>query len=133
MKKTLLGLTVLALASTAAADQVGIYFTGLQYQTDNNDRFSVGLNGSLYGAYDKLIPLAGDFSVVAPYYGYGVGAGFGSGNINVRPNVLAGLNLNIIPRFTPYAEISAGPSIYFGSTSGVDISIGTRIGVNYRF
>lgn len=160
MKKTLLLVSALTLASTAAADQVGVFIAGAQYQQDNGLRYGLGLpaagffNGggalSLNGDVSYLIPLASNAGdAFAPYYGFGLGLGFaiGGGNgvsaggVSVYPNVLAGVDFRTGTPFTPFAEASVGPTLSFaaasggGSTSaglGFGFGFGLRLGVNYR-
>ncbi|MFC4453040.1 hypothetical protein [Deinococcus sonorensis] len=148
MKKLLLGLTVAALASTAAADQVGGYLFGIQYQQDNGLRYGLGLPlVSVFGG-SATLAVNGDVSYLIPfdtgadtgnfstYYGFGLGAGVylgGGAGFSLYPNVLAGVNFNNTSDFTPFLEASAGPSIGLGTGGGgIGLGYGLRLGVNYR-
>lgn len=149
----------LTFASTAAADQVGFFLVGAQYQQDNGLRFGVGLPVVGFFGSGGGLALSGDVSYLIPtgaantgldaYYGFGLGASFvlatGSGasvgGLSLSPNVLAGLNFNTGTAFTPFVEGSVGPTISFASASGggstssglgFGFGFGVRLGVNYR-
>ncbi len=156
--KLMLAATALTLTSTAAADQVGFFLVGAQYQQDNGLRYGLGLpvvglfqGGGVLGIsgdVSYLLPLNGGSDSVSPYYGFGLGLGLavatGGGSsatgVSLYPNALIGVNFNTASRFTPFVEGSVGPSIAFAraSSSGssasgaaVGIGFGLRLGVNY--
>ncbi|MGI8748659.1 MAG: hypothetical protein ACR2J4_09975 [Deinococcus sp.] len=146
MKKLLLGLSVLALSSSAvAATQLGAYLFGVQYRRDGGLRYGLGLPATsvltglnLSGDASYLRPLSGAASgVFSPYYGFGLGAGVslgGGAGFSLYPNVLVGADISTGSAFTPFLEGSLGPSLSLGSGSGLKLKVGygLRLGVNYR-
>lgn len=134
MRKFLLATTILAtLSSASAAQKIGAYLFGVQFERDTTatDSTRLGLGLPLAVAVDgvSMIGVSGDYSWlrhtaparqdVQPYYGFGLGlsAAFGgSGDVSVAafsmyPNVLGGLNFNLDSRLSLFTELSVGPRV----------------------
>lgn len=155
VKKILLSVLTLATLSTAsAAEKVGAYLLGVQYQRDTNatDAVRFGLGVPLAGFFDGggAVALSGDVSflrhtaaateTVQPYYGAGLGlsavlgAGSGAsvGAAGLYPNVLAGANFNVTDQFSLFAEGSVGPVVAFAyATDGQNSASGADVGLGY--
>lgn len=156
----LLAVSALALStvtSTAAADQVGVYIAGVQYQADQSGgralRFGVGIpaislfNGlglRVSGDASYLFPLGAADTVSAvtfnPYYGVGLGASLGLGavagsaaaGVSLYPNVLAGINFTNTSAFTPFIEASVGPNFALGSSTSTGTGGSLTVGYGLR-
>ena len=138
MKKVVLSLLALAAVSNAsAAERVGFFLLGAQYERDTNatDSFRVGLGlpiaGLLGGTGGVAVardaawlrhtrPLTADGVGVQPYYGAGLGLGtaFTSngtstvGGFSAYPHVLGGANFGLNDRWALFAEASVGVNVY---------------------
>jgi hypothetical protein len=154
MKKTLLSLTVLALAasSASAANSLGGSIGSgatIHYQSDINAASAVryGLNLSavgfnfgtlsLGGGVDYLSNISGqNFGGLDPYYGFGLDAGVGLGSytgVSIYPHVLGGLKYSLSAPLSVFGELNAGPNITVASAgTGIGFGFGARIGLNYR-
>lgn len=156
MKKMLIGLTTLALASAATPALADNYFGGsigsgltLHYQTDlsNASAIRYGLNLSFVGISSSGLALGGgvdylndvsgtNFGGLNPYYGFGLDAAVALGSstgVAVYPHVLGGLSYNVSAPLSVFGELNAGPSIAIGGgTTGIGFGYGARIGLNYR-
>ena len=167
MKKFVLPLLALASLSTAsAAERIGFFLLGGQYERDLNatDSFRVGLGLPLVGFVDGASggyfsgdvawlrhtrPLNAAGRGTQPYYGGGLGlagafvssGGESASGLTIYPHVLGGANFGLNDRWALFAEGSVGANIYTGgvrtsvgsgSTSGVTVGLGLRLGATYR-
>lgn len=160
MNKTLLSLSALAAFSVAsnasAAEKVGFFLVGGQYERDINatDSYRVGVGLPLVGLFGSggVIALSGDVSYLRhtapattgafqPYYGGGLGLGAvfaTTGNasaavFSLYPNVLGGANYAFTDRWSAFAEASVGPRVLVGSgASNFGVGFGIRLGANYN-
>jgi hypothetical protein len=160
VNKTLLSLSVLAALSTvstaSAAEKVGFFLVGGQYERDINttDSYRVGVGLPLVGLFG-VFSVSGDVSYLRhttplttggfqPYYGGGLGLSgtvFTGADISpyvgltLYPNVLGGANYAFTDQWSAFAEASAGPNISIGNRygSGIVFGLGIRLGANYKF
>ena len=148
MKKILLPLLALsALSSASAAERVGFYILGAQYERDLNasDSFRLGLGLPIAGVFQGTGVLGGSGSAawlrhtralnadgtgVQPYYGAGLGlAAFGASSsgtsasaLVVFPHVLGGANLGLNSRWALFAEAGAGANFYVAGSQSAGLS-----------
>jgi hypothetical protein len=160
VNKTLVGLSVLAalsaVSSASAAEKVGFFLVGGQYEKDINatDSYRVGVGLPLVGLFGSggVIALSGDVSYLRhtapattgafqPYYGGGLGLGTvfattGSSSaavFSLSPNVLGGANYAFTDQWSAFAEASAGPTVVLGGGgASVGLGFGIRFGANYK-
>lgn len=155
MRKFLLATTILAtLSSASAAQKIGAYLFGVQFERDTTatDSTRLGLGLPIAMALDGggLIGVSGDYSwlrhtapasqSVQPYYGAGLGLSAlfgGDGNVSalgfgVYPNVLGGLNFNLADRLSLFTEASIGPRMaVVTATDGQASATQTQFGLGY--
>ncbi|ANE42715.1 hypothetical protein [Deinococcus puniceus] len=154
MKKALIGLALLAAASSASAATYvgGSIGTGLTVHLQNDldaasavryglnlDAVSLFRGGSLAvgGDVAYLNDIIGqDLGGLSPYYGLGLGAyvSLGSNNeISVYPNGILGLKFQVSDPLSVFVEGSAGPRVSIGGgQTGIGFGFGARIGLNYQ-
>jgi hypothetical protein len=155
----LIGLSALALVSSAAADRYvgGSLGSGVsahyQYDTASDSALRFGVNLTALGFnfntlslgvgadYLKDFASAPGLSDLNPYYGFGLDAGLGLGSVNyvlLYPHGLVGVKYNLSASpISLFGELSAGPAIAVGSALGTSIrgfsvGINARIGLNYQ-
>ena len=160
MKKVVLPLLVLtALSSASAAERVGFFLLGAQYERDTNatDAFRVGVGLPIAGFFggSGALALSGDVAWmrhtralnldgtgVQPYYGAGLGlstifaktdSGSAAG-LTLYPHALGGVNVGLNDRWALFAEGSVGPTIYAlgastATTSGSTSGVTAGLGV----
>ncbi|UQN07285.1 hypothetical protein [Deinococcus sp. QL22] len=145
-----------AASHASAAEKIGFFFVGGQYERDINatDSYRVGVGLPLIGLFGSsgAIALSGDLSYLRhtaplttgafqPYYGGGLGLGAalatnGSASaaaVSLYPNVLGGANYAFTDRWSAFAEASAGPRVILGGGgASIGLGFGIRLGANYK-
>jgi hypothetical protein len=154
MKKLIPALVFSAsLSSASAADKVGAFLLGVQYEHDLNadNSVRVALSVPLFfgdgtssvfgigGGVDYLHHVAPASQKVQPYYGGGLGLGLASvksgtssaSAFSVSASVLGGANLNLSDQWSLFADAGVGPALIFGSgVSGTSAASKTQIALN---
>lgn len=154
MKKALIGLALLAAASSASAATYvgGSIGTGLTVHLQNDldatsaVRYGLNLDAvnlfrggalALGGDVAYLNDISGqDLGGLSPYYGLGLGAYVSLGSptgVSVYPNGILGLKFQVADPISIFVEGSAGPSVTISSAgTGIGFGFGARIGLNYQ-
>jgi hypothetical protein len=154
MKKALIGIALLAAASSASAASYvgGSIGTGLtvhlQNDLDATSAVRYGLNLDAINLFrGGSLAVGGDVAYLnditdqdlgglSPYYGLGLGAYVSLGSptgVSVYPNGILGLKFQVSDPLSIFVEGSAGPSVSISSGgTGIGFGFGARLGVNYQ-